>query len=97
MGGCTERDYGADDENLRNHIYFNCSDYSNQSSETCETWRIIGIVDGKVKIIRNSSIGDYEYDLKYAYCDENGDNCYVSDYSGDDESWKDFHCAGKYF
>ena len=45
-----------------NYIYFNCSDYDNQSSSTCETWRIIGIVDGKVKLIRNDSIGEYEWD-----------------------------------
>lgn len=47
-----------------NYIYFNCSDYSNQSSSTCETWRIIGVFDGKVKLIRNESIGDYSWDNK---------------------------------
>ena len=56
------RYYGADDENLNNYIYFNCSNYNNQSSDTCETWRIIGIVDGKVKLIRSSSLGYYSYD-----------------------------------
>ena len=40
------RYYGAAPNN---YIYFNCSDYSNQSSSTCETWRIIGVFDGKVK------------------------------------------------
>ena len=54
------RYYGADDENLNNYIYFNCSDYSDTS--TCEVWRIIGIVDGKVKLIRNSSLGEYSWD-----------------------------------
>ncbi len=52
------RYYGA---NPNNYIYFNCSDYSNQSDSTCEIWRIIGIVDGKVKIIRSESIGEYEW------------------------------------
>jgi len=44
-----------------NYIYFNCSDYENQSSSTCETWRIIGIVDGLVKIIKDESIGKKSY------------------------------------
>lgn len=47
-----------------NYIYFNCSNYSNQSSSTCETWRIIGVFDGKIKLIRNESIGEYSWDNK---------------------------------
>ena len=53
------RYYGA---SPNNYIYFNCSDYSNQTSSTCETWRIIGVFDGKVKIIRNEIIGSIAYD-----------------------------------
>lgn len=60
---------GIDSGNIRyygaspnNYIYFNCSDYSNQSSRTCETWRIIGVFDGKIKLIRNESIGNMAYD-----------------------------------
>ena len=53
------RYYGADPNN---YIYFNCSDYSNQTSSTCETWRIIGVFDGKVKIMRGSQIGTYSWD-----------------------------------
>lgn len=45
-----------------NYIYFNCSDYSNQSSSTCEIWRIIGAFDDKLKLMRNDSIGTIEYD-----------------------------------
>ena len=55
------RYYGA---SPNNYIYFNCSDYSNQSSTTCETWRIIGVFDGKVKLIRGSQIGTYSWDNK---------------------------------
>ena len=55
------RYYGA---TANNYIYFNCSDYSNQSSSTCETWRIIGVFDGKVKLIRGSQIGTYSFDNK---------------------------------
>ena len=43
---------GTEDNNLRyigadpdNYVYFNCSDYANPSSSTCELWRIIGIFD----------------------------------------------------
>ena len=53
------RYYGA---SPNNYIYFNCSDYSNQTSSTCETWRIIGVFDGKVKIMRGSVIGTYSWD-----------------------------------
>ena len=49
-----------------NYVYFNCEDYSNQTSETCETWRIIGVVDGKVKII-SEEIGSR------AWNDQDGD------------------------
>ena len=55
------RYYGA---SPKNYIYFNCSDYSNQSSSTCETWRIIGVFDGKLKLIRGSQIGTYSWDNK---------------------------------
>ena len=62
---------GIDDGNIRyygaspnNYIYFNCSDYSNPTASTCEKWRIIGVFDGKVKIMRNESIGSYSWDNK---------------------------------
>ncbi|MGM9876059.1 MAG: hypothetical protein ACI310_02390 [Bacilli bacterium] len=55
------RYYGA---NPNNYIYFNCSDYSNQTSDTCELWRIIGVFNGKVKIMRGSTIGSYSWDNK---------------------------------
>ena len=68
LGGTTEdldggniRYYGA---SPNNYIYFNCSDYSNQTSSTCETWRIIGVFDGKLKLIRGSQIGKYSWDNK---------------------------------
>jgi len=54
------RYYGA---NPNNYVYFNCSDYSNQSANTCEVWRIIGVFDGKVKIIRNELIDSLAWDL----------------------------------
>ena len=55
------RYYGA---NPNNYIYFNCDDYSNQTSSTCELWRIIGVFEGKVKIMRGSQIGTYSWDNK---------------------------------
>ena len=58
--------------NPSNYVYFNCSDYNNQSDSTCEKWRIIGVFnnvtksDGTkenlVKIIRDESIGNYSWD-----------------------------------
>ena len=60
--------------NPNNYVYFNCSDYSNQSDSTCEKWRIIGVfknvikVDGTkedlVKIIRADSLGNIRWDSK---------------------------------
>ena len=73
------RYYGA---NPNNYIYFNCDDYSNQTSSTCEVWRIIGVFDGKIKLIRNSVIGQYSWDTSastvnsgngYNQWGENGD------------------------
>ena len=61
IDGGNIRYYGA---SPKNYIYFNCSDYSNQTSSTCETWRIIGVFDGKLKIIRGSQIGAYSWDNK---------------------------------
>ena len=58
--------------NPNNYVYFNCSDYSNQSDSTCEKWRIIGVFknmtkeDGSkenlVKVIRDDSLGDIAWD-----------------------------------
>ena len=59
---------------LNNYIYFNCSDYTNQSSSTCETWRIIGAFDGKVKLIRGSQIGTYSWDNKNTSTGAESDN-----------------------
>ena len=60
--------------NPNNYVYFNCSDYSNQSDSTCEKWRIIGVFknvtksDGTkedlVKIIRNDFIENIKWDSK---------------------------------
>lgn len=50
------RYYGA---NPNNYIYFNCSDYNNQLSSTGEIWRIIGVFNDKLKLIRNENIGSY--------------------------------------
>ena len=61
LDGGNIRYYGA---NPNNYIYFNCSDYSNQTSSTCEKWRIIGVFDGKLKLIRGSQIGTYSWDNK---------------------------------
>ena len=50
------RYYGA---SPNNYIYFNCDSYP---STNCELWRIIGVFDGKIKLMRNSTIGSYSWD-----------------------------------
>ncbi len=61
LDGGNIRYYGA---NPNNYIYFNCSDYDNQTNDTCELWRIIGVFNGKLKLMRGSQIGDYSWDNK---------------------------------
>ena len=94
------RYYGA---NPNNYIYFNCSDYSNQSSSTCELWRIIGVFDGKVKIMRNESIGSYPFDINANMFDDD-----IGTYYGSNnwetsklmkllnEGYEDYQDLGKY-
>ena len=53
------RYYGA---SPKNYIYFNCDSYP---STNCELWRIIGVFDGKIKLMRNESIGSMAYDDDY--------------------------------
>lgn len=68
LGGVTSdynagniRYYGA---NPNNYVYFNCDNYDNPTSDTCELWRIIGVFDDNVKILRYESIGEYSWDYK---------------------------------
>ena len=58
------RYYGA---SPNNYIYFNCDAYPETN---CELWRIIGVVDGKLKLIRNESIGDYSWDTSASTVNE---------------------------
>ncbi len=60
--------------NPNNYVYFNCADYNNPSSSTCELWRIIGIfnenshgISGEklIKIIRSNSLGKIAWDSAY--------------------------------
>ena len=56
LDGGNIRYYGA---SPNNYIYFNCDSYPDTN---CELWRIIGVFDGMVKIIRNESVGEMLYD-----------------------------------
>ena len=65
LGGTTEdlnggniRYYGA---SPNNYIYFNCEAYPDTN---CEIWRIIGVFDGKLKLIKNENIGTFSWDNK---------------------------------
>ncbi len=78
--------------NPNNYVYFNCSDYNNQSDSTCEKWRIIGVFknmtksDGKkedlVKIVKDDSLGNISWDYK-----KNGVGTSTNDYGSND--WTD--------
>ncbi len=56
LDGGNIRYYGA---SPNNYVYFNCESYP---TTNCELWRIIGVFNGKIKLIRNSSIGGYSWD-----------------------------------
>ena len=56
LDGGNIRYYGA---SPKNYVYFNCETYP---STNCELWRIIGVFDGKIKLMRNESIGNYSWD-----------------------------------
>ena len=45
-----------------NYVYFNCDTYPETN---CEKWRIIGVFDGKVKLIKEGSIGTLAWDYDY--------------------------------
>ena len=78
--------------NPNNYVYFNCSDYNNQSDSTCEKWRIIGVFknmtksDGTkedlVKIVKDDILGNIIWDYK-----KNGVGTSTSDYGSND--WTD--------
>ena len=77
--------------NPNNYVYFNCSDYSNQSDSTCEKWRIIGVFknmtkeDGTredlVKIVKDDRLGNasFSWDQK-----KNGVGTSTDDYGSND-------------
>lgn len=50
------RYYGV---NPKNYVYFNCETYPETN---CEVWRIIGIFDGKAKLVKDESIGSLAWD-----------------------------------
>ena len=56
---------------VNNYLLFNCSNYDDES--TCELWRIVGIINGAVKIVRDTPLSQ-----EYAY-HENKE--YINDWS----------------
>ena len=80
--------------NPNNYVYFNCSDYSNQSDSTCEKWRIIGVFknvtksDGTkedlVKIIKDDRLNNTTISWDYK---KNGVGTSTTDYGSND--WTD--------
>ena len=80
--------------NPNNYVYFNCSDYNNQSDNTCEKWRIIGVFknmtksDGTkedlVKIVKDERLGNASFSWDYK---KNGVGTSTNDYGSND--WTD--------
>ena len=58
LNGGNIRYYGADPSN---YVYFNCDAYP---STNCELWRIVGVFDNKIKLVRNENIGKFSWDNK---------------------------------
>ena len=62
------KDYVYYGDNPNNYIYYNC--INNDDLNTCELWRIVGFFynektkEYNPKIVRNESIGKYQYDYK---------------------------------
>lgn len=70
LGGTTK---ALDSGNIRyygtapnNYVYFNCSDYNNQTSDSCEVWRIIGVFNGNTKIMKQETIGKQSWNATMA-------------------------------
>ena len=68
----TESRYIGDDPN--NYVYFNCDDMDNQSSSTCEVWRILGVFDvddgtgnieQRMKLVRGSVATTMNWNTNY--------------------------------
>ena len=80
--------------NPNNYVYFNCSDYNNQSDSTCEKWRIIGVFknmskeDGTkedlVKIVKDERLNNTNIIMDYK---KNGVGTSTSNYGSND--WTD--------
>ena len=63
-----DKDYIYYGDSPNNYIYYNCKNIDDTSS--CELWRIVGLIYNEknnnynIKIVRNDSIGQYQYDYK---------------------------------
>ena len=80
--------------NPNNYVYFNCSDYNNQSDSTCEKWRIIGVFknmskedgtkDDLVKIVKDERLNNTNIIMDYK---KNGVGTSTNDLGSND--WTD--------
>ena len=63
-----DKDYVYYGDNPNNYIYYNCK--NNDDTTSCELWRIVGLFYNEenknynIKIVRDNSIGLYQYDYK---------------------------------
>lgn len=86
------RYYGADPNN---YIYFNCSDYNNPTSNSCELWRIIGVFDNKLKIVRADSLITTKWDEENADWNYSSLNSNLNNLYYNNNSTTNFNISGK--
>lgn len=73
-----DKDYIYYGDNPDNYIYYNCK--NNDDVSSCELWRIVGLFHNEendaynIKIVRNDSIGTYQYDYKMNNNENNSSN-----------------------
>lgn len=73
-----DNDYVYYGDNPDNYIYYNCK--NNDDVSSCELWRIVGLFYNEekdsynIKIVRNNSIGLYQYDYKMINDENNSSN-----------------------
>ena len=73
-----DKDYIYYGDNPDNYIYYNCK--NNDDISSCELWRIVGLFYNEekdnynIKIVRNDSIGQYQYDYKMNNNENNSSN-----------------------
>ena len=83
------REYRYSGTDVDNYVYFNCKDMSNQTTDNCELWRIIGIFKDEsgvehLKIIKNDALINNDFAEYYTINDTTYKVWYYNYYNGRD-------------